>query len=159
MRQHISIVDKFSLENFKCSRTININAKSKNRKDRSLFTLLLCPEPGSLSAFETYLDLQSHIDSRTHDFSSNKTSMDCVKTYFADLLQTSSHQNVSVKNDAKVIEKRDDCPLLERFCSPGSALPKRQVVQFSLGQRIFLYNEFIIGEESGRKIIVLQHMS
>ena len=77
--------------------------------------------------------------------------MDYVKTYFADLLQTSSHQSVSVKNDAKVIEKPDDCPLLERFCSPGWALPKRQVVRFSLGQWIFLYNEFIIGEESGRK--------
>ena len=76
--------------------------------------------------------------------------MDYVKTYFADLLQT-SHQSVSVKNDAKVIEKPDDCPLLERFCSPGWVLPKRQVVRFSLGQRTFLYNEFIIGEESGRK--------
>ena len=125
--------------------------EKKIRKDRSMFLSKMCTEPGCVSTFETD-ELQEHIHSRNHEFSSNKTSIDYVKSYFADFLQTSSHQSVSVTNDVTVIKNTSDCMLMEGFQKPGWAIPKRQVVRFSFDQRMYLYSEFMAGEKSGKKI-------
>ena len=42
--------------------------------------------------------------------------------------------------------------LMKGFQKPGWAIPKRQVVQFSFDQRMYLCSEFMAGEESGKKV-------
>ena len=93
--------------------------EKKIGKDRSMFLSKMCTEPGCVSTLETDDELQEHIHSRNHEFSSNKTSIDYVKSYFADFLQTSSHQSVPVTNDVTVIKNPSDCMLMKGFQQKG----------------------------------------
>ena len=102
-----------------------VSENSKNRKYRALCTTLLCPESGCLSTFDNIVNLQTHVETRNHEFTINDTSMDVVKTHFADLVQKSSHQHIALSsnNEMNTISAMEiDCSLLKKFQQPGWAL-------------------------------------
>ena len=68
------------------------------------------------------------------------------------MLQASSHQSSSVVHPVCEIEYDGGSQLMQKFFSPGWAIPIRQNVRFSFKERVRLYNEFIDGEKSGNKV-------
>ena len=67
----------------------------KRTTNRGLNKNLFCEVPGCMLSFANIKDLESHIEDGNHRFTSEITSMDSVKTYYADLIQTSSHRKLS----------------------------------------------------------------
>ena len=127
----------------------------KTRKDRILSTIVFCPEPQCMMTFNNQKELHVHINSNKHESSSSNTCMDIVKNHFADLVQQSSHNKTIISNCVQSTLKSSTSKLnldaISNFISLGWALPSRSVKRFSYKQKLFLYEEFMLGENTGRK--------
>ena len=81
--------------------------------------------------------------------------MDRVRQAYSELILafSSLHQSVSTSDietlPAEYILSR--CKSLSFFSEMGWALPKRKITQFTYGQKKFIYDEFMSGEETGKK--------
>ena len=90
-----------------------VGTRSEKRKDRGLNTVLFCQDPGCILSFQSELGLLQHMQSGNHQSSTEKTSMDCVKTYYADLVQKSSHSKSIITASSTSIPSSD--PQAKKF--------------------------------------------
>ena len=72
----------------------------------------------------------------------------------------SSHSKTISAGKTPTISSNDpqvrNSTLIHHFNKNGWAIPKRQNAHFTFEQRNFLHEEFIIGEETGRKILLIK---
>ena len=110
---------------------------------------------GCTASFESEAGLQQHNLSGSHQTVEIRSSMDEVKSYYAELIHVSSnlHHDVSTETvrSCSTSEIVSNCKLLAHFRKPGWTLPKRKHTKISYKQRKFAYDEFMAGELSGRK--------
>ena len=146
------------LEEFQSSKEDRPGAESQGRTERhkrSLCSLKFCPIMGCTASFESEAELPRHNLSGSHQTVEIRSSMDEVKSYYAELIHASSnlHHDVSTGTvrSCSTSEIVSNCKLLAHFRKPGWALPKRKHTKFSHKQRKFAYDEFMAGELSGRK--------
>ena len=146
------------LEEFQSSKEDRPRAESQGKTERhkrSLCSLKFCPIMGCTASFESEGELLQHNLSGSHQTVKIRSSMDEVKSYYAELIHDSSnlHHDVSTETvkSCSTSEIVFNCKLLAHFRKPGWALPKRKHTKFSYKQRKFAYDEFMAGELSGRK--------
>lgn len=128
---------------------------SKKRKDREICDILFCPISGCISTFESEMDLLQHLADEEHKFTESTSGMDRVRQAYSELILASSnlHQSVST-SDVNTIPAEyvlSHCKSLSFFSQKGWAIPKRKITQFTYEQRKFIYDEFMLGEETGKK--------
>ena len=81
------------------------------------------------------------------------TSMGIVKNHFAELVHQGSHKITGSINWPNSSGSAGRTTLLNEFDKQEWALPKRNVTRFTYQQRKFIYNTFMQGEETMKKII------
>lgn len=126
---------------------------NSNRLDRKICNMLLCTQRNCIATFQTKDELEDHIKCGNHQDPNRVTSIDYVKSEFANLVQEQSH-NISVITEIPEILNEVSSLSLSlhaMFKTDGWALPKRSNKRFTYKQKKFLYDEFMMGEESGRK--------
>ena len=116
---------------------------STETHERSLCSLKFCPIMGCTASFESEAELLQHNLSGSHQTVEIRSSMDEVKSYYAELIHASSnlHHDVSTETtrSCSTSEIVSSCKLLAHFRKPGWALPKRKHTKFSYKQRKFAY--------------------
>ena len=107
------------------------------------------------ASFESEAELLQHSLSGSHQTVEIRSSMDEVKSYYAELIHASSNLHHDVSTDTvksySTSEIVSNCKLLAHFRKSGWVLPKRKHTKFSYKQRKFACEEFMAGELSGRK--------
>ena len=140
------------LEEFQSSKEDRPRAESQGRTERhkrSLCSLKFCPVMGCTTSSESEAELLQHNLSGSHQTVEISSSMDEVKSYYAELIHASSnlHHDVSTETvrSCCTSEVVSNCKLLAHFRKQGWALPKRKHTKFSYKQRKFAYDEFMAG--------------
>ena len=96
-----------------------------------------------------------HVANEEHKFVEAELGMDRVRHVYSELIRTSSnlHQSVST-GDANTLPAEyvlSRCKLLSFFSEMGWVIPRRKVTQFIFKQKKFVYDQFVTGEETGKK--------
>ena len=109
----------------------------------------------------TLKELEHHSLAGNHTYMHSKTSMDKVKQSFSSRLKTSTCKTplpciINQIAEKDLIEICEQFPVTNVFKVSGWALPSHSSFRFSLKQKKLLYNYFISGEKSGKKMTAEQ---
>ena len=128
------------------------------RIDRQLCTAMFCPEPGCTASFPDELQYEKHILEGKHKVASESSSMDSAKKIFADHMKIASKetfprigQNIKIADDS-IENISTKYPLMKLFTKEGWSLPTRKMFRYSYKQKKLLYDYFMEGELSKKKL-------
>ena len=132
----------------------------RNQGDQTekIFSLVYCPENGWSESFESAALLEEHVLAGSHKGSVEISSMDRVKQIFIDKMICSAqlhHPYVSSfveKDNVSFSEVIQNIPLLGTFTNEGWALPVQKSFKYSYKQKKNLFDCFMQGETTGRKM-------
>ena len=127
----------------------------RKRKDREFLDIQFCPVTGCISTFSSEIELLEHVANEEHKSAEAASGMDRVRHAHSELILASSnlHQSVST-GDANTLAAEyvlSRCKLLSCFSEMGWAIPRRKVAQSGFKQKRFVYDQFVTGEETGKK--------
>ena len=129
----------------------------KKRETREICNLHFCLENGCSAAFDNQLQLEQHVLSNQHSFSTVKSGMDKVKMSFVNHMKKSSNVVTPFTVETRPVQQKvNEGSCLIQFSETGWALPVRQKFRFSSKQKKILYKYFIDGETSGKKFSAQQ---
>jgi hypothetical protein len=133
--------------------TIDTGVHMKQRSDRGFREFHVCPDVACLATFENEHELDEHILGNVHNYIQPRTSEDRVKLAYAKRMHSLTGQ---IENEAQTTKSENATQKPrnpnEEFEKEGWALPTRKKTRFSLKQKGYLYDLFMNGEETGRKI-------
>ena len=137
---------------FKCSIQKTGTFSSRKRLDRDSCNLHFCTKAGCIDTFSSQGKLEIHLLQDTHSFASKTTSMDIVRNHFVELVHQSSHKIIGSINQPSSCGSAERTILSNKFEKQGWALPKQNATRFTYQQRKFIYDTFMQGEETKKKI-------
>ena len=105
-----------------------------------------------IDAFSSQEELEMHLLKDTHSLANKTTSMDIVKNHFAELVHQGFHKITGSINQPSSSGSAERTILLNEFEKQGWALPKWNVIRYTYRQRNFIYDKFMQGEETQKKI-------
>ena len=108
-------------------------------------------------AFEEEESFEQHLLSEKHDFATYSSAMDKVKSSFIHKMKVSSslHQ-ITASTEVKILDSDlssacESVSLISTISKQGWAIPTRANFHYTLAQKKFLYDIFLMGEETGKK--------
>ena len=132
---------------------------SKPRDDRVLRNLCFCDIPGCSQVFEDTKAYEAHCLRDEHDnIIQQKSSMDKVKSSYVMLMKMSTPSaslNISAGSSATNTSMDMACaeyPVMEFLNQKGWALPVRSKFRFNDRQKRILYDLYMQGEKSNKKV-------
>ena len=150
--RHI-VVSEFSLAKWQRPHHGIINTPKRPRLDREYSAAYFCSEPNCICTFQTKLEYEQHIYSGEHTFVKLKTPYDEVKQNYMNILQgykSSISSDANQSSETNIEEDSHNVTMLE-VTSVCWALSERKTTRFSSRQNQFLLENFIYGEQNGRK--------
>ena len=147
-----------STENIASITDIPTSTPKRGREDRQLCTLYFCPENGCKCSFNEKREYEVHLLEGIHEIIKDHGSMDTVKKNFVSKMKAITQSTRDIYSSEAHIADIDltsackEIPLMSVFSRPGWALPIRNTFRYSYEQKIFLYNVFKEGEETGKKM-------
>ena len=132
----------------------NRATSSSTRYDRQLCSLHFCPEYSCKENFQTESELEQHLLTGKHTISCKVSIMDQVKKSFIySMKRNSSLASLDNLDDIRATSARNNSETTMQYFSPmGWALPVKKKTKFSQKQRTMLFELFMQGEESGKKV-------
>ena len=140
---------------YKCK---NTPAESSVSSDSEI-DMFECSEPGCYKSFQTFSELESHLDIGDHhvrEESQSETLYDKLRRDWVDMFSTSVNITKTTKDATSTPDYQQSVsasPLLDQAVNIGWALPKPRTGSSKFSEKVknYLTARFDLGEQTGRK--------
>ena len=132
--------------------------QQKKRLDHQLCTLIFCENPLCTDVFETLAEYERHLLSEKHTITNQDSTMDKVRASYVTKMKVASQKHsysTSTESEIATVtlsESLSTCPLMKEIAEQGWALPHRSNFKYSYEQKVLLYDIFMEGEKTNKKM-------
>ena len=135
------------------SKQNHINSKSKRpRLDRSNNSLKFCPEIGCSKAFEDDASLEEHLLLEQHNLLITKSMVDRAKDSYITRMKSLFSESSLQSSTPSISDSPGKVSAFSTIYGEGWALPLRKQFRYTKKQKKLLFEIFMAGEESGKKM-------
>ena len=141
------------------NREIDVRGKKKRKRDDHLTcSMIFCQNPLCSDLFETVQEYEEHLLSENHTIEKQETAWDSVRASYVEKIKVSSHLHSTLSSitessiaEITLNEALVETPLMEHISARGWALPQRSKFEYTLELKLFLFDIFTTGEDTGIK--------